>query len=203
MPLKAKPRRVRLCSLPGAGSGSGSGPRPLPPLALSLPFIFYVTYVRLAPVLALPGRRHMSLFRVIHFAAFACDGASRRQAPSRVSGSIWPGAGGGGGRRPAGAWRARQTRHLASESVPGRCRSRARPQLGDTWAAEGRRAPPSALRRGHGMVLGAVIAARSPTHDTLREGGSPAVPSGTGTGNTGGPVFLTPLRAVPALEEGH
>lgn len=109
----------------------GSSPRPPLALALSLPFIFHVTYVHLAAVVALPGKRHMSLFRVIHFAAFTRAGAPRRQAPSRVSGSIWPRAGGSGGRRPAAPWRAHQSWHFALESVLGRCQGRARPQVGD------------------------------------------------------------------------
>lgn len=38
----------------------------------------------------------MSLFRVIHLAAFASDRASRRQAPSRVRGIHMAGGAGGG-----------------------------------------------------------------------------------------------------------
>lgn len=59
---------------PALAPGTAPAPPRLPlPLALSLPFIFYVTYVRSALFLAHPGRRHMSLFRVIHFAAFASN----------------------------------------------------------------------------------------------------------------------------------
>lgn len=114
-PLKQKPTEGSAAHPGSSGAAApcpalalGIAPTPPPrlplPLTLSLPFIFYVTYIRLALFLALPGRRHMSLFRVIHFAAFASNRASRRQAPSRVrgihmaggAGGGWGGGGGGG-----------------------------------------------------------------------------------------------------------
>lgn len=46
----------------------------------------------------------MSLFRVIHFAAFASNRASRQQAPSRVRGIHMAGGAGGGRGRRARRW---------------------------------------------------------------------------------------------------
>lgn len=131
--------------------------------ALPLPFISYVTSVPLAPFLALPGRRHMSLFRVIRVAAFACGPASRRQAPAPVRG-IHMAAGAGGGHGEEG----RAMVEGLSADLASRIRVSARtlPELGMApgWRRTGSRrqeSPPLRAAKGTGTVRGAEHPSRS------------------------------------------
>lgn len=79
----------------------------------------------------------------------------------------------GEGARGSRGWAASASRIRVSARA-GHTRAHT-PQLGDTRAAEGRRAPPCSAK---GTARGC--------HRTLRGGDSPAVPSGTGTRGTGG-----------------